>query len=199
MTNEVRDLIVNHSFESTTGLRTALLVCFAYPAIKDRLIRRTLESVAKKLCNGSGTWTAPLMELEPRGFRLRVRQTDWPDSLYLAIERAKPDPNTWIGVVRPATCISFEHDLYEALKQAIPSVIPASNHPGYVWGGWLDRRFRDWDSEETILALAEGEEIQTHLSGLLADVNAIVERVLAENHYVAGEDGPVGLTGDQAG
>lgn len=185
MTNEVRDLIVKHSFESPIALRTALQVCLAYPAIRDKLTRLTLESVARKLCErpSDGIWSTPLIEVSPRALRLRVRKAGWPESLWLAIERVKPDPNVWIAVVRPPIGIPCEHALCEALKQGIPSIGAAANHSTYLWGGWLTRQYRDWDSEETMLAMAEGEEIQNHLSGLLAAVGSIVDPIIAESQH----------------
>lgn len=102
------------------------------------------------------------------------------------MEREKGYRATWIGVTRPALGTSdIEARLSRQLSDGMKSIRP-QDHANCVWWGDLDR-FRNWDDRETktLLALAEGEEPQAHISRLLAAAAAIVDGVLAESVLAA--------------
>lgn len=198
MTNEVRDLIVKHSFESPTALRTALLVHYAFPAIRHKLIERTLSGIKAKVIKLTGADWETSLDAPAQGFYLRLRRSNWHQALQITIEKEKPEPDTWISVTRPSNGLMFESQLYKGLKEGIPSITPGPTHARYVWYGHLDR-FRYWDNPETMLALAEGEEAQAHMSELLAAVASIVDRIIAESQHVHNVETAAAQTPDQAG
>jgi hypothetical protein len=104
--------------------------------------------------------------------------------LKISIDREKRDPYTWIGVARPLEELPCAPQLQSALQAGVPSISASVSNSGWIWSGRLGHLF-DWAAPDTILALAEGEQVREYMSELLVATANIVDRIILEQSQPA--------------
>jgi hypothetical protein len=179
MIGDEKDVVIQHAFETPERLKIALLVGAAYPDIRERLIRQTLQDIQTRLKVALGAdWAfEPVDDLSGEWY-FSLRRADWPKNMTLGFGRDGSGQALYFYVnrwVAPEKMLPIDDQVREALEsQLAPGGKPTE---WCCWWKCLDR-YKNWDSVDTVLELAKDHRAAEYVAAFLLNIGQVVQPIL---------------------
>jgi hypothetical protein len=153
------DLIVEHALANRENLATAIKVGLAFPFLKKKIFADFLNRLAAEIEKTLGNEWKASVDLES-GLYLYIRKRQWPESAFIQLgSDYASGKGTYFSVGRFSD--AFKNALCDGeLKTILDEQIGRGNtSPGCAWWSYTSR-YRDWDSEEALLAISAAERAE---------------------------------------
>lgn len=182
---EVSELISKHALKNEANLRLAIQVGLAFSHLKEQLIRDFIRALKADLKGRLGNlwqvddyWSeAPLA----RHCSIGVRKKQWAGEtcIGLGCERNGPSELDWF--------VWSDHKIKTALSSEIKAALDSKYAVGlkhgavYPWWKWVEKPYRDWNTEEALVALRKKdhavEYYGSHLARIAKIAGPLIDRI----------------------
>lgn len=189
MSNDFKKEIVDHALQSVGNLELAIKVATAFEDIKKQLIKNFAELLADTLLvrlqeNLPGNeWIIISNTLATKPFDecscLIIKNKNWPESLEVGIEAGRKNSKFFAFCIFGKESAILTKDKLNQIKTKLQNEIGAeriSESQDIVWQRMVGADLKDWDNEEALLKLKNGEAL-SYFIGELVSISNIVNSI----------------------